>query len=271
MKRTIVIFLSLLFVLSGMPYALAEQVEPSKVFGQLSMSGPSETEVSDDLKKGNNIERSFVYFDTMPSLLMAMNTGRIDGASLPNCVAQYIVAHNNEYETSGHYLQVHFQIGLLEKNDELLKKINEAIERLSEDGTIDALAKQYIDPLEHDSDPAPEAIPTIEGADTIRVVVTGDLPPLDYVTADGKPAGFNVAMLAALSKEIHTNIELVLSDAGARSAMLTSGRADAVFWMRKYIATREDGSVIFTEAEKSDGIALTDVYFQDHCTTLLHK
>lgn len=62
--------------------------------------------------------------------------------------------------------------------------------------------------------------PVIAGAKTVRVVVTGDLPPLDYVSMDGQPAGYNVALLSELSKVMNVNFELVTADAASRAAML---------------------------------------------------
>ena len=51
------------------------------------------------------------------------------------------------------------------------------------------------------------------------------MPPLDYVSTDGSPVGFNVALLAALSEEMNVNFELVTSNACSRVSMLTSGNA----------------------------------------------
>ena len=75
-------------------------------------------------------------------------------------------------------------------------------------------------------------MPVIEGAQTLKVAVTGSLPPMDYVAADGSPAGFNTALLAEISNRIGKNIELVVVDSVGRAAALASGTVDAVFWTR---------------------------------------
>ena len=62
--------------------------------------------------------------------------------------------------------------------------------------------------------------------------MTGALPPMDYVAADGTPAGFNTAQLAEISQRIGKNIELVVVDSVDRAAALASGTVDAVFWTR---------------------------------------
>ena len=59
---------------------------------------------------------------------------------------------------------------------------------------------------------------------------TGALLPMDYVAADGTPAGFNTAILAELGKRLNVNIELVQVDSLGRASALVSGQVDLVFW-----------------------------------------
>ena len=89
----------------------------------------------------------------------------------------------------------------------------------------------YIDNL-GGSDPEPITLPAIEGADTIRIAVTGDLPPMDMILEDGMPAGFNTAFLAKLSVLVGVNFELVSIESSARAVALSSGVVDALFWTR---------------------------------------
>ena len=69
-----------------------------------------------------------------------------------------------------------------------------------------------------------------EGAETVRVAVTGSLPPMDYIAADGTPAGFNTALPAEIGNRIGKNIELVQVDSVDRAATLASGTVDAVLY-----------------------------------------
>jgi hypothetical protein len=66
----------------------------------------------------------------------------------------------------------------------------------------------------------------------VRVAVTGALPPIDYVAADGTPAGFNTAVLAEISSRAGFNIELVQVDSVGRALALSQGDVDVVFWTR---------------------------------------
>lgn len=84
---------------------------------------------------------------------------------------------------------------------------------------------------------------------TVKVAITGSHPPMDYVAADGTPAGFNTAILSEIGKRIGKNIELVQVDSVGRAAALASGTVDVVFWTRGDMI--EDGKPL-TEDELSE-------------------
>ena len=91
------------------------------------------------------------------------------------------------------------------------------------------------------------ALPHFDGAETVKIAVTGALPPMDYVAADGTPAGFNTAVLAEIGQRTGKNIELVVVDSLGRAAALASGAVDAVFWTR---TSAEDARIrAMSEAE----------------------
>ena len=125
------------------------------------------------------------------------------------------------------------------------------------DGSLDALIEKYIN---NPSDsPQPVEISKIDGAETIKVGVTGDLPPLDLVLADGTPAGFNTAVLAEISKRIGKNIELIQVDSGARASALTSKVVDVIFW----VVVPADNSNRPKNIDTPEGVAVTTPYYQD--------
>ena len=91
-------------------------------------------------------------------------------------------------------------------------------------------------------EPVSAEMEKIEGADIIRVGVTGDLPPFDFISEAGVPAGYNTAILAEIGKRIRKNIELVNIDAGGRALALSSGMVDVVFWNRSQSVYTENGT-----------------------------
>ena len=79
-------------------------------------------------------------------------------------------------------------------------------------------------------DPKPEDLEEIPDAETIRVGISGTLPPMDYATADGRPGGFNVALFGEISKLLGKNVEFVTVDPDAKFMALSSGTIDLFFW-----------------------------------------
>ena len=82
----------------------------------------------------------------------------------------------------------------MDTNKEVYAILNNAIVEMKADGTLDSLIenelKAYIE-----SDPLAKDLPHFDGARTIKIGVTGDLPPMNFVAANGKAAGFNIALL----------------------------------------------------------------------------
>ena len=126
------------------------------------------------------------------------------------------------------------------------------------DGSLDKLAKEYVTDIEKGKEPPTVEIPMTDGAQIIKVGVTGDLPPLDYVSADGKAAGFNTALLAEIAKRSGKNIEVIDIDSGARAAALSSGQIDVVFWV--VVPTTNK---VPTDIDKPEGVELSEPYFKD--------
>lgn len=178
-----------------------------------------------------NIHR---YYDNLAAMLLALNAGEIDVIPMNRPVAEYLIAQNPNLEISGVIgmsVEVGYVFGFLndEKGQALREKFNEALSVIRSVGRLDKLKAKY---LVNPGAKVPEVVkfPLFPEGETLKVAVTGDVPPLDYTTADGKAAGFNTALLAEIGKHLGCNIELVQVETAARVPALTSGRADVVFW-----------------------------------------
>ena len=78
----------------------------------------------------------------------------------------------------------------MDTNKEVDDILNDAIVEMKADGTLDSLIeKAYIE-----SDLLAKDLPHFDGARTIKIGVTGDLAPTDFVAANGKAAGSNIAV-----------------------------------------------------------------------------
>ena len=210
-----------------------------------------------------------VFFDNLNQMQMALQSGQIQEISTYRSVARYMIAKDPHFEVlKDHSLEFidSFCFALREDETELKDSLNMVIKEMQEDGTLDRLTKEYITDIKADNEPPVVEMPHFDSAPTIKVAVTGDLPPLDYVSADGKPAGFNTAVLAEIGNRMLRNIELVDIDSGARAAALESNKVDVVFWAIVPIS-----EIIPSDSDKPAGVVLTEPYFKDKIVHLTYK
>ena len=129
--------------------------------------------------------------------------------------------------------------------------LQDGIQTLQEDGTLDDLIDTYITNV---STSGAAGGSQADNEKTYVVGVTGDLPPLDYVAADGVPAGFNVALMNAISDKMDAVFTFVQVEADARLSALSSGKIDVIFWY---------GNVQGYTSER-DELLITDEYYEDN-------
>lgn len=212
---------------------------------------------------GYTAPSTVIFFDNMNSMIMALKGKQIDRFAAPGKVGAYIVARNEEFQLINNNLKpiLGYSMAMNEKDKAQIEEIDAAIKAMKDDGTLNKLIKENITDLAG-ADPVATEIPMIEGADTLKVAVTGDMPALDCILADGKPAGFNVAFLGELSKRINKNFELVDIEAGARGAALSSGQVDILFWV---LGTYdEDGKALPYPLDDMKGVAISIPYMMDN-------
>ena len=172
------------------------------------------------------------FYDTLLSMQMALKSRKINEVALPEAVGLYLVNNDPGLEIlfSLNMTPSTISFGFKQGNNSLQKEFNNAILSMKKDGTLDRLADKYIVNFAADNEEV--KFNNFKDAKTIKVAVTGDLPPIDYIAPDGRPTGYNTAILAEIGKRIKKNIRLISVDAGGRSAALASERADVVFWYR---------------------------------------
>ena len=210
-----------------------------------------------------------VFFDNLNAMQMALQSKKIDEISTYRSVARYMIAKDPQFVVlKDHSLEFidSFCFALRDDETELQNSLNMAIKDLQVEGTLDRLTKEYITDINAETEPPAVEMPHFDGAETIKVAVTGDLPPLDFISADGKPAGFNTAVLAEIGTRLQKNIELVEIESGARAAALNSKQVDVVFW-----AIVPVSEIIPTDSDKPDGVILTEPYFKDKIVHMIFQ
>ncbi|MBQ9487310.1 MAG: transporter substrate-binding domain-containing protein [Selenomonadaceae bacterium] len=238
---------------------------PPIKLGMIKHLNASEEEFNNFTKKISNTfslamtSYNPVFFDNLNSMLLALDSGDIKVMSTYECVAKYLTARNPKYEImvddSLEFIDA-FCFAMREDDVALKNDVDKFINDISSDGTLERLTKEYITDV-NKTDPPKIEIPHIDGADTWKVAVTGDLPPLDLVLADGSPAGFNTAIIAEMSKRLNKNVEIIDIDSAARASALTSGQADMIFW-----AIVPVSEIIPADADKPAGTELSTPYYR---------
>ena len=239
--------------------------------GRIKFLNASENLYDETIKKVEekaNIKLSnhqTIFYDNLSTMQMGLESGSVQEASTYKSVADYLVAKNPKFEIVARHnhlkLQDNFAFAMRAEDTDLKNSVSAAVEAMKNDGTLENLIKTYITDLNPNEELPAVAFENFAGADTIKIGVTGDLPPLDFVSADGKPAGFNTALLSELGKRLQKNIEVIDIDSAARAAALTAKTIDISFWA--IIPSNKD---IPFDIDKPQGVELSAPYFKDEIT-----
>ena len=211
------------------------------------------------------------FFDNLNAMQMAVESGQVSEISLYGSVATHLAERNDKFEVvpypSLNKISYSFCFAVRAEDKQLKADLDKIVEEMKADGSLDKLIDKYITNVSKGQDPPAVEIPTIDGAETIKIGITGDLPPLDLILPDGNAAGFNTAMLAEVAKRLNKNVKLVHVTSGARAAALTSKVIDVVFWA----VVPFGNDMIPANIDKPDGLELSTPYFRDNVALLKLK
>ena len=241
-----------------------------KVLGSAAAM-PAFPGMEDTMRLLNSFRKSkyeFKFFDSLTSMILALDSDKVKEISVPEHTARYLMRNDPDYIIL-FTVRMPSSISFGFRNDDkaLCDEFNKAIKAMHEDGTLKALAEKYIE----NPKGTPEAVEfeKFDGAGTIKVAVTGDMPPIDYVAEDGSPAGYNTAVLSEIGKRLNKNIEVLSIEAGARTSSLVSGRADVIFWYRSTkgidisgVLEAKDNPLNSVMNDASEGVLLSEPYYE---------
>lgn len=240
MKRVILLLLVLLMAMTSLVVAEAAD-EGMTIVSYTNFMQPLPDEGKVGEAANEFIEGiSDIYYPNMTELLevqslnealQMLESGRADVFFTFYDTALYIAAQDDRYDVvKCDDLAEALHLVASDQNAALIEKVNTALAELNGRNALDALWNENVQDVLSGEAMATYQMPAIEGADTYRVGVSGDCPPIDYVSADGVPRGYNIALLVALSEQMQVNFELVPMESGARMVALESGRIDLFFW-----------------------------------------
>ena len=232
----------MIVLFAGLSVCVAEDAASSAAvqkygdIGRLSKLNITKDELNEVLKDimVDSICNRYVFYDTMNDMIMALNRGDIVALETDQNTVRYIASRNDHIVDRPPYMNPNmliFCMLLRGEDTELRNQISACITEMNEDGTVEALKQTYIEDVIAGKEPEAIEPQIFQDAKTIRVAVTGDRPPMDYISASGEPLGFNTALIAEVAKRLEMNIEMVSVTCAARGVALASGVCDIVFWM----------------------------------------
>ena len=263
MKKLISLFLVLMLL--SLSFAALADGNRIGTLSYLNMSEEEETSIGSVLR-GPNIKILYLsgvlqeegkaappagapvyhHYDSLNAMLMALQSGEIDALRVPYYTAKYLCSTNDGMKLTAEYhpekatgfaemalsmISDGYSFMTKEDNAALRDAFDAQITAMKEDGTLQKLIDEHIVKVSEGGKPVAIAFDPFEG-EPIKIAVTGSLPPMDYVAADGTFAGFNTAVLAEIGRRLQKNIELVQVDSIGRALALSEGTVDVVFWTR---------------------------------------
>ena len=236
MKKHAAWLLILVLCIGAWSAGIAEQAAKPPL-GRLTKLGISEEALNAKVEEGSielPLFSGFRYFDTYNSMIAALESGSIGAINVDEYMVNYLISRTDSFapfkNPDAFEYQLNFSMLMRGEDSELCGRISQAIADMRADGTLDDLKARYIDDVIAGNEPEAVAPEAFDGAETMRVALTGDRPPMDYFSDAGKPVGFNTALVAEVARRLEMNVEFVSVDAGARAISLAARESDIVFW-----------------------------------------
>jgi polar amino acid transport system substrate-binding protein len=159
-----------------------------------------------------------------------LNSGTVDAIIVESGLARDIINANDglKHAGTGIFEPETYAVAVKKGNKELLGLINVVIDEIKSGDELDRLIKGFI------YTPEDERGDYITGAQTgdegiLRVAVSAELKPFDYVLEDGSPAGFNVEIAKLIAKKVNKTLECIYVDSAMLPRALRSGTVDFAF------------------------------------------
>jgi len=196
-----------------------------------------------------------IEYPSLNELLLALDNNKINFAVTTLNTGKYICDQNQALTYLKGDRRIFYKMAMLEENSALCNKINEAITEIKNSTALFDLMNSYITNYATAPSTTVKSNPDFP---TYKVGVTGNVPPLDYITADGTPSGFNVAILNLIGEKIGANFEFVSVENNARTTALTTGIIDIIFC--ENVTEQSDLDEFLFDNKK---LILTDYYYSD--------
>ena len=169
-------------------------------------------------------DASLQYIGTTSDACAAVKAGKVDGYMFDKVVLDEFCRENPDLAIMDEtYDGSNLAIGLAKGNKELLQKVNDVLAVLREDGTLDDMARRWIDG-EAKVMPVLEAPTNPSG--TLRILTEGLIEPFNYITDGGVCIGFDIELGMRIAYALGMDYSVQTMNFDALIPALTAGKGD---------------------------------------------
>ena len=230
MKKAVVFALTGIMAVSMFGCGSKKQVEVSSVDDLKDLTiGVQTGTIGDDYASDAVANDSQMKrYNKGADAIQALKTGKIDAVVIDSLPAQKFVDANDDLKIVENIWEPEqYAICLKKGNTELTEKMNEAIQELKDDGTLDKIMANYIG-----DDQGSYQYETPEGTEytngTLTMATNATFPPYEMTTDAGEFEGIDIETAQAIADKL--GLELQIDDMDFDAALLSvqQGKADIV-------------------------------------------
>ncbi|MCL2033123.1 MAG: ABC transporter permease subunit [Oscillospiraceae bacterium] len=223
----------------------ALRISDGKIIG--AMSGSNSAIMLDVQAPGATLR----HYDDIVDAVLALKAGRVDYVLTSTTRAKAFLYQDPSLEIVPDVIVVHRapSIGVSKDKPELRERIDEAIDKLREDGTLADLERRWV---KFDGTPyEPADIEPVDGDQVLRVAFASSSEPISFKDENGNPAGLDADLSRYIARELGMRIEFLDLNFTAMVAAVQSGKADMAI------------SNISATLERKNAMDFTQEYFSN--------
>lgn len=191
------------------------------------------------------------YYPSYVDCIMAVKSGKANAyiTEEPLAVRQTEGSGDMKY-LSEPLLQEKYAFMLNKENLELKLRINEVLEKMKNDGTLEALQQEWIYGEETPSVDRDPNADTSKG--TLKVITSSDAEPFCYIM-NGEVVGYEVELIVKVAEQLGYAVDIQLTDFSAFMPAVIGNKIDIALGCISVTPEREE-SVGFSDIECESGV-----------------
>ena len=218
-----------------------------------AMSGTAMETLTQEMHPDSNV----VGYTGFPETLAAMEANKADYALVPKTSAiLYIREKDYQFEyCSTPIFSYVYAMAISKDNSELKEKINDALQQLKDNGTLDLVRRKWIDDQNYTMDDVP--VVDDENAEVLQVALASSTEPLSFIY-NNEIVGYDCEVMERIAYILGMKVEFQDMSFAAEIPSLVSGKSDIAL------------SITPTE-ERKKTIDFTDSYYSEEVVIVSRK